>query len=122
MEQIRLFEDTIVGISTAMGKGAISIVRLSGIDAIEIVNKTFKGKNLSKAKSHTIHYGHIYNKEELIDEVLVSVFKAPKTYTAEDVVEINCHGGSFVTNQILKLMLEQGARLAEPGEFTKRAF
>lgn len=122
MEQIRLFDDTIVGISTAMGKGAISIVRLSGIDAIKIVNEVFKGKNLLKVKSHTIHYGHIYNKEELLDEVLVSVFKAPKTYTAEDVVEINCHGGSFVTNQILKLMLEKGARLAEPGEFTKRAF
>ena len=122
MEQIRLFDDTIVGISTAMGKGAISIVRLSGIDAIKIVNETFKGKNLLKVKSHTVHYGHIYNKEELLDEVLVSVFKAPKTYTAEDVVEINCHGGSYVTNQVLKLMLEKGARLAEPGEFTKRAF
>lgn len=122
MEQIKLFEDTIVGISTAMGKGAISIVRLSGVDAIKIVNKNFKGKNLSKVKSHTIHYGHIYNKEELLDEVLISIFKAPKTYTAEDVVEINCHGGSYVTNQILKLMLDSGARLAEPGEFTKRAF
>lgn len=122
MEQVRLFDDTIVGISTAMGKGAISIVRLSGLDAIKIVNKVFKGKNLLKVKSHTIHYGHIYNKEELLDEVLVSVFRTPKTYTAEDVVEINCHGGSYVTNQILKLMLEEGARLAEPGEFTKRAF
>ncbi|MBQ8292240.1 MAG: tRNA uridine-5-carboxymethylaminomethyl(34) synthesis GTPase MnmE [Bacilli bacterium] len=122
MKEIRLFEDTIVGISTAMGKGAISIVRLSGPDAIEIVNRIFKGKNLLKVKSHTVHYGHIYNKEELLDEVLVSVFKAPKTYTAEDVVEINCHGGSFVTNQVLKLLLEEGACLAEPGEFTKRAF
>lgn len=122
MEQVRLFDDTIVGISTAMGKGAISIVRLSGEKAIEIVNKTFKGKNLLKVKSHTIHYGHLYNQEELLDEVLVSVFRAPKTYTAEDVVEINCHGGSYVTNQILKLMLSSGARLAEPGEFTKRAF
>lgn len=122
MEQVRLFDDTIVGISTAMGKGAISIVRLSGEKAIEIVNKTFKGKNLLKVKSHTIHYGHLYDQEELLDEVLVSVFRAPKTYTAEDVVEINCHGGSYVTNQILKLMLSSGARLAEPGEFTKRAF
>ena len=122
MKQIRLFDDTIVGISTALGKGAISIVRLSGIDAIKIVNTVFKGKNLLKVKSHTIHYGHIYNNEELLDEVLVSIFKAPKTYTTEDVVEINCHGGSYVTNQILKLMLEKGARLAEPGEFTKRAF
>lgn len=122
MEKINLFDDTIVGISTAMGKGAISIIRLSGKDAISLVNKVFKGKNLEKVKSHTIHYGHIYAKDELLDEVLVSIFKAPKTYTAEDVVEINCHGGSFVTNQILKLLLEEGARLAEPGEFTKRAF
>ena len=122
METTKLFDDTIVGISTAMGKGAISIIRLSGPQAIEIVNKVFKGRNLNKVKSHTIHYGHIYNKEELLDEVLVSVFKAPKTYTAEDVVEINCHGGSFVTNQVLKLLLEHNARLAEAGEFTKRAF
>ena len=122
MENTKLFDDTIVGISTAMGKGAISIIRLSGPQAIEIVNKVFKGRNLTKVKSHTIHYGHIYNKEELLDEVLVSVFKAPKTYTAEDVVEINCHGGSFVTNQVLKLLLENNARLAEAGEFTKRAF
>ena len=105
-----------------MGKGAISIIRLSGPEAIQIVNKVFKGKNLTKVASHTIHYGHIYNKEELLDEVLVSVFKAPRTYTAEDVVEINCHGGSFVTNQVLKLLLEHNARLAEAGEFTKRAF
>ncbi len=122
MEKINLFEDTIVGISTAMGQGAISIIRLSGEEAISLVNKIFKGKNLEKAKSHTIHYGHIYDKDEVLDEVLVSIFKAPKTYTAEDVVEINCHGGSFVTNQILKLLLAEGARLAEPGEFTKRAF
>ena len=122
MENTKLFDDTIVGISTAMGKGAISIIRLSGPQATEIVNKVFKGRNLTKVKSHTIHYGHIYNKEELLDEVLVSVFKAPKTYTAEDVVEINCHGGSFVTNQVLKLLLENNARLAEAGEFTKRAF
>ena len=122
MEKTRLFDDTIVGISTSMGKGAISIIRLSGPEAIQIVNKVFKGKNLTKVASHTIHYGHIYNKEELLDEVLVSVFKAPRTYTAEDVVEINCHGGSFVTNQVLKLLLEHNARLAEAGEFTKRAF
>lgn len=122
METTKLFDDTIVGISTAMGKGAISIIRLSGPQAIEIVNEVFKGRNLNKVKSHTIHYGHIYNKDELLDEVLVSVFRSPKTYTAEDVVEINCHGGSFVTNQVLKLLLEHNARLAEAGEFTKRAF
>ncbi len=122
METTKLFDDTIVGISTAMGKGAISIIRLSGPQAIDIVNEVFKGRNLSKVKSHTIHYGHIYNKDELLDEVLVSVFRSPRTYTAEDVVEINCHGGSFVTNQVLKLLLEHNARLAEAGEFTKRAF
>ena len=114
--------DTIVAISTALGTGAISIVRLSGNDAIKIVNKLFKGDDLEKAQSHTIHYGHIFNGEELIDEVLVSVFKEPKTYTKENVVEINCHGGILVTNKLLELMLENGARLAEPGEFTKRAF
>lgn len=115
-------DDTIVAISTALGVGAISIVRLSGEDAIEIVNSCFKGKNLQKVESHTINYGHIYDGEELIDEVLVSVMKAPKTYTSEDVVEINCHGGIISTNKILETMLTHGARLAEPGEFTKRAF
>lgn len=114
--------NTIVSISTAIGKGAISIVRLSGDEAISIVNKVFKGCDLSRAKSHTIHYGHIYNGNECLDEVLVSVFKKPKTYTAEDLVEINCHGGMFVTNKVLELMLDCGAVLAEPGEFTKRAF
>ena len=115
-------EDTIVAISTALGVGAISIVRLSGEDAIKIVNKCFKGKDLTKVETHTINYGYIYDKEELIDEVLVSIMKAPKTYTKEDIVEINCHGGIISTNRILETMLNNGARLAEPGEFTKRAF
>ena len=115
-------EDTIVAISTTTGVGAISIVRLSGKDAISIVNKSFKGKNLTKQKSHTITYGHIKKDDEIIDEVLVSIMKAPKSYTTEDVVEINCHGGIISTNKILEIMLENGARLAEPGEFTKRAF
>lgn len=114
--------DTIVAISTALGVGAISIVRLSGNEAIDIVNKCFKGKDLTKAESHTINYGHIYDKKEIIDEVLVSIMKAPKTYTTEDVVEINCHGGIISTKRILETMLNNGARLAEPGEFTKRAF
>ena len=114
--------DTIVAISTTTGVGAISIVRLSGKDAISIVNKSFKGKNLTKQKSHTISYGHIINNKEVIDEVIVSIMKAPKSYTTEDVVEINCHGGIISTNKILEIMLENGARLAEPGEFTKRAF
>ena len=114
--------DTIVAISTALGVGAISIVRLSGNEAIDIVNKCFKGKDLTKVESHTINYGHIYDKKEIIDEVLVTIMKAPKTYTTEDVVEINCHGGIISTKRILETMLNNGARLAEPGEFTKRAF
>ena len=114
--------DTIVAISTALGVGAISIVRLSGNDAINIVNKCFEGKDLTKVNSHTIHYGFIKNKTERIDEVLVSVMRAPKTYTTEDIVEINCHGGIITTKQVLETMLNAGARLAEPGEFTKRAF
>lgn len=117
-----LFDDTIVAISTALGKGAISIVRLSGSEAINIVNKVFQGKDLRKINSHTIHYGKIFDNDEVIDEVLVSVFKSPKTFTREDIVEINCHGGMFVTNRILELMLLNGARMAEAGEFTKRAF
>lgn len=114
--------DTIVAISTALGVGAISIVRLSGNDAINIVNKCFEGKDLTKVDSHTIHYGFIKNETERIDEVLVSVMRAPKTYTTEDIVEINCHGGIIPTKQVLETMLNAGARLAEPGEFTKRAF
>jgi tRNA modification GTPase len=119
-----MFEDTIVSISTALGKGAISIVRLSGEDAVNITKKIFRGKDLSKAKSHTITYGHIIDPETkiIIDEVLVSLFLAPKTFTKEDVVEINCHGGIFVTNKVLELTLIHGARMAEPGEFTKRAY
>lgn len=114
--------DTIVAISTALGVGAISIVRLSGNDAINIVNKCFEGKDLTKVDSHTIHYGFIKNETERIDEVLVSIMRAPKTYTTENIVEINCHGGIITTKQVLETMLNSGARLAEPGEFTKRAF
>lgn len=114
--------DTIAAISTALGVGAISIIRVSGENAISIVNKIFKGQNLEKVDTHTIHYGHIIDQEEEIDEVLVSVMKAPKTFTVEDVVEINCHGGISTTNKVLELVLNHGARLAEPGEFTKRAF
>jgi len=115
-------EDTIVAISTAVGVGAISIIRISGNDAIDKVNQIFKGKDLIKQESHTIHYGHIVDGEEVIDEVLVSIMKGPKSFTAEDVVEINCHGGIASTNKILELLIKNGGRLAEPGEFTKRAF
>ncbi len=115
-------DDTIVAISTALGVGAISIVRLSGSNSIEIANTIFKGNDLTKVKSHTISYGHIYDNEEIIDEVLVSVMKSPRTFTTEDIVEINCHGGIIATNKVLELCLKHGARLAEAGEFTKRAF
>lgn len=114
-------EDTIVAISTSVGEGAISIIRLSGHDALNIASKVFT-KNLTKVDSHTIHYGFITSNNEKIDEVLVSVMKAPKTFTREDIVEINCHGGIATTNKVLEVLLENGARLAEPGEFTKRAF
>ena len=114
--------DVIVAISTTLGKGAISIVRLTGNGCIELVNKCFKGKDLTKVDSHTINYGYVVDNDEIIDQVLVSIMKAPKTYTRGDVVEINCHGGIAVTNKILEIMVLNGARLAEPGEFTKRAF
>ena len=114
--------DTICAISTTMGVGAISIVRISGNDAIHLVNSIFKGKDLTKVLSHTINYGYIVDGKDVVDEVLVSIMKAPKTYTTEDIVEINCHGGISTTNKILELLLNKGCRLAEPGEFTKRAF
>lgn len=115
-------DSTICAISTAVGTGAISIIRCSGPEAISITNKIFKGSDLTKVKSHTINYGFIYSEKEKIDEVLVSVMRSPKTFTTEDVVEINSHGGITTTNKILELLLSNGCILAEPGEFTKRAF
>ena len=114
-------EDTIVAISSSAGAGAISIIRLSGSDALNIASKVFT-KDLTEVDTHTMHYGYIKDGEEKIDEVLVSVMKSPKTFTREDIVEINCHGGLATTNKVLEILLENGARLAEPGEFTKRAF
>lgn len=116
--------DTIAAISTPIGEGGISIVRMSGEDAVEIANKVFKGTDLTKVPTHTIHYGHIIDPEsdKTIDESMVTVLRAPKTFTREDIVEINCHGGIVVTNHILQLLLANGARMADPGEFTKRAF
>ncbi|RHW36107.1 tRNA uridine-5-carboxymethylaminomethyl(34) synthesis GTPase MnmE [Lysinibacillus yapensis] len=119
--------DTIAAISTPMGEGAIAIVRLSGDEAVHIANKIFKspsGKQLMDEKSHTIHYGHLIEPrtEEVVEEVMLSLMRAPKTFTREDVVEINCHGGIVSVNRVLQLVLQNGARLAEPGEFTKRAF
>ena len=114
--------DTITAIATPMGEGAIGIVRISGSEALDITKKIFKGKNLDNVPSHTINYGHIVENGEIIDEVMVSVMRAPKTFTREDVIEINTHGGVAVTNEILQLVIRSGARMAEPGEFTKRAF
>lgn len=126
MAEITQEFDTIAAISTPPGEGAISIVRLSGDEALAIADRMYHSgsKCLLEVPSHTIHYGHILDPatNQLIDEVMVTVLKAPKTFTREDIVEINCHGGMVVTNQILQLALRQGARLAEPGEFTKRAF
>ena len=115
-------DDTIAAISTAQGVGAISIIRVSGADAIKIVSKIFSNKNFLDAPSHTIHYGYIMDNNEKVDEVLVSIMRAPRTFTKEDVVEINAHGGIMTTDKILELLLVNGCRLAEPGEFTKRAF
>ncbi|MBM7580586.1 tRNA uridine-5-carboxymethylaminomethyl(34) synthesis GTPase MnmE [Jeotgalibacillus terrae] len=118
--------DTIAAISTPMGEGAIAIVRLSGDEAFTIADRVYRsgGKQLQSVPSHTIHYGHIVDPktDETIEEVMVSVMKGPKTFTREDVVEINCHGGVVSVNRVLQLLLREGARLAEPGEFTKRAF
>ncbi|MED1219876.1 tRNA uridine-5-carboxymethylaminomethyl(34) synthesis GTPase MnmE [Bacillus paralicheniformis] len=119
--------NTIAAISTPMGEGAIAIVRMSGPEALAIADKVYKGprgKRLSSVDSHTINYGHIVDPEteKVVEEVMVSVLKAPKTFTREDIVEINCHGGIVTVNQVLQLVLREGARLAEPGEFTKRAF
>ena len=118
-------KDTIAAISTAMTNSGIGIVRISGEEAFDIIKKIYKGKNgkdLSKVKSHTIHYGYIMDGEETIDEVLVMIMKGPHSYTGEDTVEINCHGGVFVVKKILETVIKYGARPADPGEFTKRAF
>lgn len=114
--------DTIVALATAPGVGAIGVIRLSGNNAISITGKVFKGKKLEAQPSHTIHYGHIVDGDKIIDEVMVSLFRAPKSFTTEDVVEISCHGSPFIAEQILRLLVHSGARSARPGEFTLRAF
>lgn len=117
--------DTIAAISTPRGEGGIGIVRISGQKSLEILSKIFKpksGKRVEELKNFSINYGHIYNGEELVDEVLVSILKGPKTYTREDIVEINCHGGFVITEKVLETVLRYGARHAEVGEFTRRAF
>ena len=118
--------DTIAAIATSLSNSGLSIIRISGKDALKVIDRIYKSKNgnkkISQVPSHTIHYGHIYDGEALIDEVMVVVMKAPRSYTKEDVVEIDCHGGIVVTKKILETVIKYGARLAEPGEFTKRAF
>ena len=117
--------ETIAAIATALSDSGIGIVRVSGDEAIAVVNKIYRSKGkavLTDYESHTIHYGFIYDGEDLIDEVMVSVFKAPRSYTTEDTVEINCHGGVLVVNKVLETVIKNGARIAQPGEFTKRAF
>ena len=114
--------DTIVALATPQGTGAIAVIRLSGKDAIAICSKIFKGKDLSQQPSHTIHYGYIKEGENMIDEVMVSLFRSPKSFTTEDVVEISCHGSPLIAEKILRLLMQHGARAAKPGEFTLRAF
>lgn len=118
--------DTIAAVATGMSNGGISIIRISGEDAFDIIDRIYRSKSgkkiLSEQQSHTVHYGYIYDGEKLIDEVLVVIMKAPNTYTREHVVEINCHGGITVTRKVLETVIKYGARTAEPGEFTKRAF
>ena len=118
--------DTIAAIATAMSNSGIGVIRISGEDAVEIADKIYRSKNgkkkLSNQKTHTIHYGYIYDEDFLIDEVMVLIMRAPHSFTAEDTIEIDCHGGMLVMNKILETVLKNGARVAEPGEFTKRAF
>jgi len=114
--------DTIIALATPQGIGAIAVIRLSGADAIKLTNEVFKGKDLTKQDSHTIHFGTIRDGEKIIDEVLVSLFIAPKSFTKENVVEISTHGSSYIVNQVIKLFIRKGARPAKPGEFTQRAF
>ncbi len=117
-----LLDDTIVALATAQGISAIAVIRLSGEDAISIAQKCFQGKDLEQQSSHTIHFGIFRDQERIIDEVLVSIFRAPNSFTKENAVEISCHGSPIVVKEIIKALLHRGARLAQPGEFTKRAF
>lgn len=122
MQNILSNEDTIIALATPQGVGAIGVIRLSGPDSIKLVNQVFKGKNLEEQASHTIHFGTIRDKDKILDEVLISLFIAPKSFTKENVVEISCHGSNFIIRQIIQLFIRKGARPAKPGEFTKRAF
>ncbi len=116
------WDDTIVALATPHGIGAIGVIRLSGTKSIEIVNRLFPSKDLQQQKSHTIHVGFLKDGEKILDEVVVSLFKNPKSYTGEDVIEISCHGSPFIQEQVINTIVKYGARLAKPGEFTQRAF
>ena len=115
-------QDTIVALATAAGVGAIGIIRISGTNAFPIVNGLFPNKDLNIQKTHTIHYGNFLKNNEILDEVVVSLFKGPKSYTKEDVIEISCHGSPFIIQKVIEALIDSGARLAKPGEFTQRAF
>jgi tRNA modification GTPase len=121
-ENISNWNDTIVALATAPGIGAIAVIRLSGARAIDIVNSVFPKKNLLLQKTHTVHFGKIEFENIVVDEVVVTLYRAPKSYTGEEVVEISCHGSPFIQDSLLQLMIQEGARLAKPGEFTQRAF
>ena len=121
-ENLSTWNDTIVALATAPGLGAIAVIRLSGTKAIEIVSSVFSKKSLVKQPSHTVHFGKLLNGKEVLDEVVVSIYRAPKSYTGEEVVEISCHGAPLIQDEILQLLIHAGARMAKPGEFTQRAF
>ena len=121
-ENMSNWNDTIVALATAPGIGAIAVVRLSGTKAIEIVNGVFPKKDLLLQKTHTVHFGKIEFDNIVVDEVVITLYRAPKSYTGEEVVEISCHGSPFIQDSLLQLIIQQGARLAKPGEFTQRAF
>ena len=121
-ENLSTWNDTIVALATAPGLGAIAVIRLSGPKAIEIVASVFSKKSLIKQASHTVHFGKLMNGPEVLDEVVVSIYRAPRSYTGEEVVEISCHGAPLIQDDILQLMIQAGARMAKPGEFTQRAF
>ena len=122
MQSILQNEDTIIALATPQGVGAIGVIRLSGNDAIKLVNEVFKAKDLAQQESHTIHFGTIRDGDKILDEVLISLFIGPNSFTKENVVEISCHGSNFIIRQIIQLFIRKGARPAKPGEFTKRAF
>src|SRR5687767_11428841 len=122
MMKLNGWDDTIVALATPPGIGAIGVIRLSGKEAVSIANNLFPSKNLNKERSHTLHVGFIKHNNTMIDEVVLSLFKAPSSYTGEDVIEISCHGSPYVQQQVIDACIQHGARLAKAGEFTQRAF